>query len=306
MPNKCSKRLHEKILNIKEEKNAIILSHNYQIPELQEIADFVGDSLELARIAMKTRADLIVFCGVDFMAETAAILNSDKKVVVPTFDARCPMAAQLSSEMVRNAKLKNPEVPFVIYVNSYAEAKAEADVCCTSANADKVVAKLRSDDVLLGPDANLACYAGMKTGKNVIPVPENGYCCVHRAFKVEHIQKARELYPDAVVIVHPECDPEVQLKADFVGSTSQMLDFAKRTDCEKIVVGTEFGLIHRMRREIPDKTFIPLHHSVCRNMKKNNLENLLHAIEKESNTVKLPREVVEKARKPIKRMVRVL
>lgn len=301
MPNICSKELQKEIIKLKEDKNAVILAHNYQIPEIQEIADFIGDSLELAREATKTDSDIIVFCGVDFMAETAAILNPDKKVIVPSMDARCPMAAQLPAKLVKEVKTKNPDIPFVIYVNSYASAKAEADVCCTSANVAKVVEKLDSDVVFLGPDANLAWFAENRTGKKVIPVPHDGYCYVHKMFSVEHVKEMRKKHPDAVIIVHPECDPEVQKKADYIGSTSQMLKFAKECDYEKIIIGTEIGLIDRMRREIPDKSFIPLHKVVCRSMKLNTLENLLNALKFESNVVKLPEDIVERARKAIKR-----
>ncbi len=306
MSNTCSKRLQREIIKLKEDKNAVILAHNYQIPEIQEVADFIGDSLELAREATKTDADIIVFCGVDFMAETAAILNPDKKVVVPSANARCPMAAQLPAKLVRDVKAKNPDVPFVIYVNSYASAKAEADICCTSANVVRVVERLDSDVVFLGPDANLAWFAETRTGKKVIPVPNGGFCYVHKMFSVRHVDEMRKKHPDAVIIVHPECDPEVQKKADYVGSTSQMLDFAMKCDYEKIIVGTEIGLIERMRREIPDKTFIPLREVICESMKLNTLEKLLEALKYETNVVKVPDEVAERAGKAIRRMVEIL
>ena len=306
MPNTCSKILQKEIMKLKEDKNAIILAHNYQIPEIQEVADFIGDSLELARKATKTKADIIVFCGVDFMAEAAAILNLDKKVIVPSTNARCPMAAQLPAKLVRETKAKNPDIPFVIYVNSYASAKVEADICCTSANVVKVVEKLDSDTVFLGPDANLAWFAEARTGKKVIPVPNDGFCYVHKVFSVRHIEEIRRKHPDAVIIVHPECDPEVQQKADYIGSTSQMLKFAKECDYEKIIVGTEIGLIERMKREIPDKTIIPLHKAICRSMKLNTLENLLEALKYESNVVKLPENIAERARRAIRRMVEIL
>lgn len=306
MSNTCSKTLREEIVKLKRKKNAIILSHNYQTQEIQGIADFIGDSLELAKEATKTDADIIVFCGVDFMAETAAILNPDKKVIVPSTDATCPMAAQLSAKLVKDVKTKNPDIPFVIYVNSYANAKAEADVCCTSANAAKVVEKINSDVVFLGPDANLAKFAENRTGKKVIPIPSNGYCYVHKEFNVKHVKKMREKYPDAAIIVHPECDLDVQQKADFVGSTSQMLKFARKCDYDTIIVGTEIGLIERMRREIPDKTFIPLYEVICKGMKLNNLKNLFEALKFESNVVKIPEDTAEKARKAIKKMFELL
>jgi len=290
---------------LREQKNAAILAHNYQTGEIQEVADFVGDSLELARMATKTKADIIVFCGVDFMAETASILNPDKKVLIPTREARCPMAAQLPAEMVRKVKEENPEIPFIIYVNSLAEAKAESDVCCTSANAAKVVESLKSDKVFLGPDANLAWFAAQKTGKEVIPVPSDGHCYVHKKFSKEDVLRVRKEHPDAVVIVHPECNPDVQLAADYVGSTSQMVKFARKSEAEKIVVGTEIGLVELMRREIPDKTFVPLRVSVCEEMKMQTLEKLRDALKYEREVVKVPEEIAERALKAVKRMLEV-
>lgn len=297
--------LKREIEKLREWKNAVILAHNYQITEIQEVADFVGDSLELARMATKTKTDIIVFCGVDFMAETASVLNPDKKVLIPTREARCPMAAQLPAEMVKKVKEENPDVPFVIYVNSLAEAKAEADICCTSANAAKVVESLKSDKVFLGPDANLAWFAAQKTGKEVIPVPSDGYCYVHKKFSKEDVLRVRKDHPDAVVIVHPECNPDVQLAADYVGSTSQMVKFARESEAEKIVVGTEVGLVELMKREIPDKTFIPLRVSVCEEMKMHTLERLRDALKYEREVVKVPEEIAERALKAVKRMLEV-
>ncbi|RLI85739.1 MAG: quinolinate synthase [Archaeoglobales archaeon] len=296
--------LKREILRLKEEKNAIILAHNYQTSEIQEIADFIGDSLELARAATKTKADVIVFCGVDFMAETAATLNPDKLVLIPSMDARCPMAVQLPPEKVREAKKSG--CPFVIYVNSYATSKAEADICCTSANAAKVVEAIESETVMLGPDANLAWFAARKTGKKVIAVPSHGYCYVHKVFRIEDIKAARQRYPDAEIIVHPECDPDVQMAADFVGSTSQMYRYAKESDAERIVVGTEIGLIERMRREIEGKEFVPLRQSVCIEMKLNTLERIHDVLLNEKNVVKIDEEVAKKARKAIERMLEVV
>ncbi len=294
--------LLERIVELKEEKNAVILAHNYQLPEIQKVADHIGDSLELARIAVKSGAEIVLFAGVDFMAETVAILNPRKKVIVPCRDARCPMAQQLPVEMVRRAK-EEYQVPFVMYVNSYAEAKAEADVCCTSSNAAEVVGKLDSDTILLGPDANLAWHAAKCTGKRVVAVPGDGYCYVHKAFAWEDVLKARKRWPDAEIIVHPECDPDVQRAADFVGSTSQMYSHAKKTDADIVIVGTEIGLIERMRREIDGKEFYPLREVVCRDMKKNTVEKLFEALLKETNVVNVGREVARRARRAIKRMM---
>ncbi len=294
--------LGERVIELKEEKNAVILAHNYQLPEIQKVADHIGDSLELARVAVKSNADVIIFAGVDFMAETAAVLNPNKKVIVPCREAKCPMAQQLPAEMVRMAK-EEYQAPFVMYVNSYVEAKVEADICCTSANAAEVVGKLDSDTILLGPDANLAWYAAKRTGKRVVAVPHNGYCYVHKAFSVGDVLNARKRWPDAEIMVHPECNPDVLRAADFVGSTSQMYSHAKKTDADIVVVGTEIGLVERMRREIDGKEFHPLKEVVCGDMKKNTIEKLFEVLLKETNVVNVEREVARKAGRAIRRMM---
>jgi quinolinate synthase len=295
--------LKKEIIRLKDDKNAVILAHNYQNADIQEIADFIGDSLELAREAAKTKADIIVFCGVDFMAETGAILNPDKLVLIPSRDARCPMAAQLPPERVREAKKAG--YPFIIYVNSYAASKAEADICCTSANASKVVEALDGDTVMLGPDANLAWYAEKETGKRVIPVPSHGYCYVHKVFRIEDIYAIRSRHPDAKIIVHPECNSEVQEASDFVGSTSQMYRYAVESDAEVIVVGTEIGLIERMQREIEGKTFLPLRASTCIEMKLNKLDVVYKTLLNENNIVKINEDVALRAKRSIERMLEV-
>ncbi len=296
--------IRKEIERLKEEKNAVILAHNYQTLDVQDVADFKGDSLELAVAASKLKADIVVFCGVDFMAETAAVLNPDKKVLIPCTKAKCPMAAQLTPEMVREAKKSG--YPFIAYVNTFASVKAEADICCTSANAAKVARAVAKDGVcFLGPDANLAKFA-CKNGIKVIPVPEHGYCYVHKAFQVEDVERARKEHPEAEVIVHPECDLEVQKSADFVGSTSQMLRYALNSECESFVVGTEIGLIERMKREIKDKQFYPLRRSICVEMKLNNLENVYSALKEEKHEVRLDGEIAERAKKAVKRMFEVL
>ena len=300
MPNTCSKILQKEIVKLKEEKNAVILAHNYQRIEIQEIADFVGDSLELSMMAMDTDADVIVFCGVDFMAETAAVLNPDKTVLIPV-EARCPMASQLDAEMV--IKAKETGLPFVAYVNTHAEVKAEADICCTSANVAKVVESLDSNEVLLGPDKNLAWFAEWKTGKKVISVPKDGYCYVHVQFKKEDVDKIREKYPNSPVIVHPECNPEVQLSADYVGSTSQMVRFVKDTK-KRVVIGTEIGLIERLKSEGCD--VIPLRCVVCNEMKMNTLKAVLRVLMREDRVVEVPGDVARKARKSIRKMIEVV
>src|SRR3990170_4845223 len=282
--------LIRKIGELKREKQAIILAHNYQRPEVQDIADYVGDSIELSRRAMNEReARFIVFSAVDFMAESAAILNPEKTVLLPSPGARCPMAQMLPAENVRLWKTKYPKVPIVLYVNTLAEAKAECDVCCTSANAAKVVGSLDSDTVLFGPDHNLAWYVQQKTGKKVIAIPERGFCPTHALFAEGDILFLKEQHPDAVAMVHCECAPEVQLRADFVGSTSQMCTYAKESPAKKFIVGTENGLIHRLRKENPGKEFIPAYDgAVCPNMKLNTLERVYLSLKEEKHQVTVP------------------
>jgi len=301
------KKLQREIEKLKEEKNAVLLVHNYQRPEIQEIADYLGDSLGLSKKAKETKADIIVFCGVDFMAETAHILNPDKKVIMPTLEARCPMAAQLPAELVKKAKEANPEAPFITYVNTLAEAKAEADVCCTSANAPQIASATKRNPVLMGPDRNLAWFTEKETGVKVIPIPQNGHCYVHKKFDATDIIFLKEEHPDAVIAVHPECDPEVQRLADFVGSTSQMVKFAHEIDAQKVIIGTEIGLIDRLKREFPEKTFIPANEeAICIQMKKNTLEKVRDALLYEKPVIKVPEEIAEKAEQSILRMFEVM
>lgn len=304
------RKLQEEILKLKERENALILAHNYQVPEIQEIADAVGDSLELAMIARKNKdADFIVFSAVDFMAETAAILNPDREVYVPDPSARCPMALMCPRRVVAEAKRLHDGVPVVLYVNTLAEAKAEADVICTSANAPAIVERIGSEKVLFGPDKNLGLYVEKITGVKVFPVPEDGYCYVHVMFKPHHIVKMKKMHPDAVVMVHPECTPEVQKIADFIGSTSQMYRYAKESSHEKFIVGTEIGLVDRMRREIEGKVFIPaLKKAVCEDMKKNSLEKIRRVLleKPRRNLVTVPEDTADKARKSIERMFAIM
>ncbi len=293
-----------RIAELKERKNAIILAHNYQLSEVQLVADILGDSLELAMASAKTDADLIVFAGVDFMAETAAILNPDKKVVIPDPGARCPMAAQLPPDVIREARKKHEGAAVVLYVNTLAEAKAESDVICTSANSPQIVNALEEDTVLFGPDKNLAWFAQRRSDKKIIPIPENGYCYVHKMFTAADIALLKERYPDAEVLVHPECDPEVQQLATHVCSTSQMLLRTKASPAKRFIIATEIGLVERMRRENPSREFIPaLNTAVCREMKRHTLEKVYRALKDEEHVVKVPEPIAERARASIKRML---
>ncbi len=296
--------LAEDIIKLKKEKNAIILAHNYQRAEVQEIADYVGDSIELSKKAMEERtAKIIVFSAVDFMAESAAILNPGKKVLQPALGARCPMAQMLTVDEIKLAKLKYPGVPVVVYVNTLASAKAESDICCTSANAVKVVSSLKSDKVIFGPDRNLGEYVQRQTGKTVIPIPEWGFCPTHLLFQPEDVQILKKQYPRAVVVVHPECTFDVQKMADFVGSTSQICSFAKRSNAKVFIVATEEGVLHRLRKDNPDKTFVLAYDgAICPNMKLNTLERIYASLAEEKYLVTVPELVATRARKALERM----
>jgi quinolinate synthase len=298
--------LQERIIKIKKEKNALLLVHNYQIGEIQEVADFLGDSLELCREAQKAEADLIVFCGVDFMAETAKVLNPEKKVVIPHAKAICPMAGMLSMDVLMDAKKKYPDAPVVLYVNTLAEAKAEATVTCTSANADKIVKKLGAKQVIFGPDKNLGYYVQKRVPDvELIYVPEDGHCRVHRFIgDGEDAMKLKAENPGSEVWVHPECEPEFQEKADYVLSTGGMVRQAKTTTAKTIIVGTEEGLIERLQRENPDKVFLPAkQYAVCGAMKRITLEGLYMALVGEEPVVEVPEEIADRARLSIERML---
>lgn len=295
----------ERIEALKRKKNAIVLAHNYQRPEVQDIAEFVGDSLELARKAMDTTADLIIFCGVDFMAETAAILNPEKKVIIPDVCAICPMAQQLPQDVLRAAKSEYPDAEVVLYVNTLAESKALADCICTSANAPEIVRAMDAPTILFGPDINLAYYAQKSTSKQIIPVPEHGNCPAHHQIALEDLERAQKAHPNAKVIVHPECIPEVQDRADYIASTSGMVRISKEEEEHgEFLVGTEVGLLHRLEKEAPGKRFYPISNTaVCPQMKMPTLKKIEAALEQEQPELVLPPDIMEKARKPIERML---
>ena len=298
--------LVDKIAELRKKKNAVILAHNYQRPEIQDIADYVGDSIELSRKAMEEDAEMIVFSAVDFMAESAAILNPRKKVLLPSLGARCPMAQMLTVEEIRRWKVRYPTVPVVLYVNTRAEAKAQCDICCTSANAVEVVESLDSDTVLFGPDRNLAEYVQRKTGKTVIPIPEWGFCPTHLLFQVEDIQVLKAQHKGAAVMVHPECTLEVQQMADFVGSTSQMCKYARQSSAKTFIVGSEEGILHRLKKENPGKRFVLGYEgAVCPNMKLNTLDRIYLSLKEEKHAVVVPESVAAKARKALQRMFEV-
>jgi len=299
--------LTQKILQLKKEKKAIILAHNYQRPEVQEIADYIGDSIELSRKAVEEKdAKIIVFCAVDFMAESAAILNPKKKVLLPCLGARCPMAQMLTVEEIKRVKKQYPKAPVVLYVNTLASCKAEADICCTSANAVEVVKSLDSDTVLFGPDSNLANYVAEKTGKRIVPIPQNGFCPTHLLFQPEDVKVLKMQHPNAVVMVHPECSAEMRQTADFIGSTSKMCRYAKESNAKEFIVGTEEGIMYRLRKENPDKKFyLAYEGAVCPNMKLTTLDRVYTALKEEKNVVEVPEAVAKKAKASLDRMFAV-
>ena len=299
--------LAQKIFQLKKEKKAIILAHNYQRPEVQDMADYTGDSIELSRKAMQEKnAELIVFSAVDFMAESAAILNPTKKVLLPCLGARCPMAQMLTVDEIKQAKKQYPKAPIVLYVNTLAVCKAEADICCTSANAVEVVNSLEADTVLFGPDKNLAEYVGEQTGKRLIPIPANGFCPTHLLFQPEDVAVLKMSHPNATVMVHPECSSEMRKVADYIGSTSKMCRYAKESAAKDFIVCTEEGILHRLRKENPDKNFyLAYEGAICPNMKLTTLERLYVALKEEKHVVKLPSSVAKKARNSLNRMFEI-
>ena len=300
-----SKALIEKILKLKNEKNALILAHNYQRGEIQDIADFTGDSLGLSRTAAGTDADLIVFCGVRFMAETVKILSPDKTVLMPDPNAGCPMADMITREGLRPLKQKHPGATVVGYVNTPADVKTEIDICCTSSNVIRVIESLdEKQEIIFVPDKYLADYVSRKTGRELIAW--NGYCPTHVKILPEDITGSRARHPEAVVIVHPECTPDVLNLADEVFSTDGMVKYANSAAAREIIVGTETGIIHRLKKENPCKEFYPAsENAICPNMKLTTLEKVLWSLEDMKCEIILPREVLEGARKPVDRMVKL-
>lgn len=293
-----------RILELREEKNAVILAHNYQIAEIQDLADFTGDSLELARQATRVERPLIVFCGVDFMAESAAILNPTRTVLIPSRRACCPMAAMADPESVQAMRQKHPQAAVCSYVNTSAATKAVSDICCTSANGVRVVESLPERQIIFVPDKNLGHYISTQTDKEMILWP--GFCIVHERLTLEELQEARRKHPRAEVLVHPECRPEVVAAADAVLSTSGMLRHVRESAAEEFIIGTELGMLHPLQKAAPHKRFYPAApHMICRNMKQNTLQNLLEALEKGQYVVTVPEDIRLRAKAALDRMLAV-
>jgi len=296
--------LIEKILELKGKRDAVILAHNYQRGEVQDIADFVGDSLELSQNAALTDAKVIVFCGVHFMAETASILCPDKIVLLPDINAGCPMANMITMVELKERKREIPGATVVCYINSTAEVKAESYVCCTSANAAKIIESLDASEILFVPDQYLGHYISTKTNKKMTLWP--GFCPTHVRIQSQDINRLKLEYPEAKVVVHPECRPEVIALADEVLSTGGMCKFAQQTEAREIIVGTEIGIIHRLEKENPDKIFIPAsERATCPNMKLITLEKIVWALEEMSPEVKVSAEIRAKAKESVDKMLEI-
>ncbi len=299
-------RLLGKIKKLKDEHRAVILAHNYQPGEIQDLADFTGDSLGLSIKAAETDADVIVFCGVQFMAETAAILSPEKTVLLPDKSAGCPMADMITAEQLRQLKQEHPDALVVCYVNSSAEVKAESDYCCTSANAVEVVNSLPKDRrIIFVPDQHLGRFAAERTGRDLVLWP--GYCHVHVVITEDDIRTARAKYPDAIVMAHPECTEPVKELSDEMLSTSQMLKFAARSTAKRFIIATEIGIIHTLKKENPNAQFIAAsERAICPNMKKITMEKIVWALEDMQYKISVPEAIREKAKKALDKMVEIL
>jgi len=296
--------LVEKINRLKKEKNAVVLVHCYQRPAIYDIADFIGDSFDLSQKAAQTEAEIIVFCGVHFMAESAAILNQRKKVILPAADAGCPMAATASAEEVREARRNNPGAAIVSYMNTTAEVKAESDIICTSSNAIKIVNSLLQSRVVFIPDRNLGKHVAKHSAKEI--VLWKGHCYVHTKFLAAELSKAKKEIPGAKVVVHPECEPEIRNLADHICSTSGMIPYCSNSDASEFIIGTESGMIELLKRRVPGKKFYAAPPgSTCITMKKNTLELVLDALQAEKPVVTVPKEIAARAKKALDRMLEI-
>ena len=298
--------LTDKIKKLKKEKNAVILAHNYQLPEIHDIADFVGDSLGLSMSAAKTDAEIIVFCGVHFMAETAKILSPQKTVLLPDKDAGCPMADMINADDLKSLQAAHPKAVTLCYVNTSAAVKAQCDYCCTSANALKMAQNIlkENEEIIFIPDKYLAQYVSSQIGHKLITW--EGYCPTHARILPEHIMQAKKLHPQAKVLAHPECKPQITELADVVASTEKMLTYVKKSADTEFIIGTEIGIIHRMKKENPEKSFYPASDTAtCPNMKRINLEKVLWSLEDLTYEITVPQEIMDKARLSIERMLQV-
>lgn len=293
------------INRLKEEKNAVIVAHNYQIDEVQDIADLVGDSFALSKFCANSDAEVIVFCGVHFMAESAKILSPEKTVLLPEKYAGCPMADMVTVDALRVKKKEYPEAAVVCYINTSADVKAESDICCTSSNAVNVVNSLKQKDIIFVPDENLGSYIAEKLPhKNIILW--DGYCITHHKIKKADVLLAKENHPEAILLVHPECRKEIVDLADVVGSTKQIIDYAKTSDAKEFIIGTEMGVMHKLMTESPDKKFYLMSPGlICPNMKKTTLYSVLHSLQTMTEKIELDEDIRIRAKKSLDRMLSV-
>ena len=297
-----SENIIEQILELKREKNAIILAHYYQVPEIHDVADFVGDSFELSRRAKENDADVIVFCGVRFMAESAKVLSPNKTVLLPVKEAGCPMADMASVEAILKMKSEHPKAKVVTYVNSSVEVKAVSDVCCTSSNAIKIVKNIDAEEIIFAPDKNLGSYV-----QEFVPEKKillwNGHCCVHDRITAEDIIRGKQEYGDAKVLVHPECRSEVRDLADYIGSTSGIINYATNSESSEFLIVTEEGVLHKLKTLNPEKKFDIIRGMTCRNMKKTSIENVLWSLQDMNYEINIDEEIRKKAASALENML---
>ncbi len=296
----------DKLQRLKKEKNAVILAHNYQLPEVQDLADFCGDSLGLSIEAAKTDADVIVFCGVKFMAETAAILSPDKTVLLPEISAGCPMADMITAGQLQKAKDEHPCAIVVCYVNSTVEVKALSDYCCTSSNAVELVDRLPKDSqIIFVPDRNLGSYVKQQTHRDIILWP--GYCPTHVMIDAESIKQAKQKHPNAMVLAHPECSQCAWPLADELLSTGQMINFVSQSPVREFIIATEVGILHSLAKKNPDKIFVAANdRAICQNMKKITLASVIESLEDNKYVIKVDIDIAAKAKKALDKMIEVL
>ncbi len=295
----------KKILELKEKRNAVIVAHNYQIDDVQDIADIVGDSFALSRYCASSNADVIVFCGVHFMAESAKILSPEKTVLLPEIDAGCPMADMITADALKEIKSRNQKAAVVCYINSTAGVKAESDVCCTSSNAVDIVGNIEERDIIFVPDQNLGSYVAKKVpSKNIILW--DGFCITHHKIKQDEVKRVKGMHPDAMMLVHPECRPDIIEFADFVGSTKQIIDFALESNCDKFIIGTEMGVLYKLKKNNPDKKFYIMSQGlICPNMKKTTLKSVYDALNEMKYSIEIDEVIRRRAKKSLDRMLEI-
>lgn len=295
--------MEKQIAKLKAEKNAVILAHYYAPYGAQKVADFVGDSFYLAKVAKKTAAEIIVFCGVSFMGESAKILNPEKKVLMPDLSADCPMAHMVKPGIIDAMRQKYPDLAVVCYINSTADLKCQSDVCVTSSNAVQIVKGLPNQNIFFVPDRNLGRFVAEQVPEKNIII-NDGYCPVHAAITKEQVEEARRQYPDAAVLSHPECEAEVLSLSDYIGSTAELIAYAKESNKKTCIICTETGVTYPLEKENPDKTFVFVQPApCCADMKRNTLENILSVLENEDRTVEVDADTREKALRPLERML---